>query len=287
MSRTLLSSCTLLVLLMAAQTLCNVVTEGKEAAGPPEATGPDATVETVVDDAADTTGGVTKENPLKLIETLLVPAEKCEKASEEDDFIEWTYVGSFLNGTVFATGPFSAVLGHGHVVPGVDKGMRGLCVGSKRQMIIHSDLAYGDEGRPPKIPEKATLIFDVDVIAVRATGGVSDRRKIKLDWVHRVDNCTKESGDGDYIEWKYIGSFLDGKVFDEGTYNCVLGKKSVIYGVEEGMKGLCPGDKRKMVIHSDWGYGEQGTTGIPGGSTLQFFVEVIKVNQDTGMKDEL
>lgn len=235
----------------------------------------------------DTTGGVSKDNPLKLIDILKVPEENCTLRSDEDDYIEWKYVGSFLNGSVFATGPFSAVLGHGHVIPGVDKAMRGLCVGEKRQMIIHSDLAYGDEGRPPKIPGKATLIFDVDVKKVEKTGGVSDRKKLKTEWIHRVDNCTKESGNGDYIEWKYVGSFLDGKVFDQGNYSCTLGRGSVIYGVEEGMKGLCPGDKRKMVIHPDWGYGAQGTTGIPGGYTLIFHVEVIKVNDDIGMKDEL
>ena len=87
--------------------------------------------------------------------------DECTIRSQEDDTIYWHYKGTLLDGTEFHSGDFSATIGHGHVITGVDKGMRDMCVGEKRKMTIHSDWAYGDAGRPGSIPPKATLIFEV------------------------------------------------------------------------------------------------------------------------------
>lgn len=100
----------------------------------------------------------------------------CEIPSQERDTIEWEYKGTFLDGTEFHSGTFHAVLGTGSVILGVDKGMRGMCVGDKRRLIIHSDWAYGDTGRPGSIPPKATLVFDVHLTNIRRP----DPRKAEL-----------------------------------------------------------------------------------------------------------
>lgn len=53
----------------------------------------------------------------------------------------------------------------------------------------------------------------------------------------------------------------------------------VIKGWDQGLIGICPGEKRTLVIPPAVGYGEQGAgNAIPGGSTLNFDVECIAVN---------
>ena len=97
--------------------------------------------------------------------------ENCPIQSKEGDTITWNYVGKFLDGTEFYRGEFHAVLGRGQVIKGVDRGMQNMCVGEIRQLTIHSDWAYGSEGRPGSIPPKATLVFDNELLTIDRPDG--------------------------------------------------------------------------------------------------------------------
>lgn len=85
------------------------------------------------------------------------------------------YVGAlYKNGKVFDASwtthkTYSTVLSSGPtgVIPGWVRGIRGMRVGGRRQLIIPPKLAYGNAGRSPVIPPDATLIFDIDLLSVR------------------------------------------------------------------------------------------------------------------------
>ena len=62
--------------------------------------------------------------------------------------------------------PFRFPLGAGQVIKGWDQGVVGMKVGESRRLIIPADLAYGDNGAGGVIPPGATLVFDIELIAV-------------------------------------------------------------------------------------------------------------------------
>ena len=83
------------------------------------------------------------------------------------------YVGvSHSNGAQFDASwdrgePFAFPLGGGQVIAGWDQGVQGMKVGGRRRLVIPPQLGYGDRGAGGVIKPGETLIFVVDLLAVR------------------------------------------------------------------------------------------------------------------------
>jgi len=90
------------------------------------------------------------------------------------DTVTVHYHGTLRDGSVFdssrdrgepATFPLSGV------IKGWTEGLQRMKVGGKARLVCPSQIAYGDQGRPPKIPGGAALAFDVELISISAPGG--------------------------------------------------------------------------------------------------------------------
>ena len=82
------------------------------------------------------------------------------------------YTGKLQDGKVFDSSvsrgdPITFQLGKGKVIKGWDEGIALMKVGSKAQLIIPPDLAYGERGAGGVIPPNATLVFDVELVDVK------------------------------------------------------------------------------------------------------------------------
>ena len=90
------------------------------------------------------------------------------------------YTGWLTDGTKFDSSrdpaadgtpraPIAFAQGARAVIAGWDAGFEGMRVGGRRRLIIPYQLAYGELGRPPVIPPRATLVFDVELVGVADT----------------------------------------------------------------------------------------------------------------------
>ena len=93
--------------------------------------------------------------------------EKAQKGMQ----VSVHYQGRLTDGTIFDDSqkrgtPFSFTLGSGQVIPGWEQGIVGMKIGEKRVLTIPPELGYGAAGAGGVIPPNATLVFDVELIAV-------------------------------------------------------------------------------------------------------------------------
>lgn len=89
---------------------------------------------------------------------------------------------------------------------------------------------------------------------------------------------------GDSIAVHYTGKFQDGTVFDSSVgrgepFQFILGVGQVIEGWDRGVVGMRVGGKRTLIIPPQYGYGMNDYGPIPGGSTLIFEIELLRVEK--------
>ncbi len=117
----------------------------------------------------------------------------------------------------------------------------------------------------------------------------------KLQITDELVGSGREAKQGDEVKVHYTGTLMDGKKFDSSRdrtepFKFKLGSGQVIKGWDQGVVGMKVGGKRKLVIPSELGYGDNGSPpNIPGKAGLKFDVELVEIvdasQADGGAKD--
>ena len=122
------------------------------------------------------------------------------------------------------------------------------------------------------------------VATIYVTGEVQETESgLKIEFVEKPTECELGVKKGQQLSMHYTGTLEDGTKFDSSRvrndpFKFQIGIGQVIKGWDEGIIGMCPGEKRKLVIPPHLGYGEQGAGDvIPGGATLHFDIELLGI----------
>eukprot|EP01113_Clastostelium_recurvatum_P045241 TRINITY_DN7749_c0_g1_i2.p1 TRINITY_DN7749_c0_g1~~TRINITY_DN7749_c0_g1_i2.p1 ORF type:complete len:242 (+),score=53.73 TRINITY_DN7749_c0_g1_i2:682-1407(+) len=113
---------------------------------------------------------------------------------------------------------------------------------------------------------------------------------VVIDYLERPDTCSGDDAikaeKDDKVHVHYTGTLANGDVFDTSIkrgqpFQFTLGASQVIKGWDIGILGMCVGEKRRLTIPSELGYGKRGAAGgkIPPDATLIFETEMIKIDK--------
>jgi FKBP-type peptidyl-prolyl cis-trans isomerase len=234
---------------------------------------------------------------------------------KKGDFVLVNYLGQLWNSgqpfdNSFDRGqPFGVKVGAGEVIKGWDQALAGQKAGSRIEMAIPPDLAYGAQGQPPTIPPNSTLVFVVDLLnstaARAAKGAVQPQNDATLPKVgtntddkapsidvpkapapknlvakYIIEGTGPAVKSSDTVIVQYKGVLWDGGKQFDSSYDrgqpAVFALHQVVPGWAEGLTGKKVGSRVLIVVPPSLGYKSQGyPPAIPPNATLVFSVDIL------------
>lgn len=204
-----------------------------------------------------------------------------------DDYVTVNYIAYLIDNTKVDSTmdpggkPLDITLGKKEQITGLEEGIYGMRVGGQRRLTIPPELAFGDAGKPPSIPSGSSVVYYVELVAVKAY--ITTPSGLKYFDITPGTGAAAKSGDK--ISVNYTGWLTDWTKFDSSLdpgrtpLQITLGVGEVIKGWDEGLVGMKPGGKRRLIIPPALAYGSDGHgEAIPPDSTLIFDVQLVSID---------
>jgi FKBP-type peptidyl-prolyl cis-trans isomerase len=162
--------------------------------------------------------------------------------------------------------------------------------GEKGTFLIPSYQAYY-ESPPAGVEKYAVIVAEIELLDLLSEDDkinnyvkkksitVTEKTNTGLRFIRTSATTTNDSlKTGDNVSVKYNGMFLSETSFDSGTFGVVIGSNSTIAGFSEGISKLKKGEKARIILPSNIGYGSKGSGSIPPFTPLIFDIEILTVN---------
>ncbi len=256
---------------------------------PPDVTGPPEPVPAAVDDADYTA----TDSGLRYYDLV----EGDGGSPEEGDIVSIAYSMWLEEGSVFLDSSRGQatdfILGSEQVFPGWNEGVLTMNEGGKRQLVIPSELALGEEGLPGLIPPNAVLVLEVELVSFRASPTPTEvdagdfettDSGLKIYDIATGDGLTPQKGDTVTIEFaiwlQEEMTYVAGSEDQGGEFSFALGSGQAFPGWEEGTLTMAEGGTRQLIIPPDLALGEQGVPGVvPPNATLVMEITLLSVQE--------
>lgn len=205
------------------------------------------------------------------------------------DAVTVHYTGWLEDGTIFDSSVDRgqpATFKLGEVIEGWNEGLALMTPGAKFKLVIPYQLAYGEQGRPPVIPPKATLIFEVELLSITAA---PQFRPANAEAQKTTESGMKyevlAEGEGDpltadqvfvleYALWTTDGRLLDSSV-DSGQQ--IRGRTSdmALGFLREAPLLMRKGARLRLEVPAALAFGDRGMPGLPPGSTTVWELHLV------------
>jgi peptidylprolyl isomerase len=218
--------------------------------------------------------------------------------AQRGDLLTTRFVAVKIDGEPFEstweTGnrPFSFHLGKDESSPGWEKGLRGMKVGERRELVVPGDMA----SRYVELPPEESLVYVVELVEVRPPE-LDDRTEPnvvvpageppkRLKARDLIEGRGPEAKPGDIVTMRYVSRHYTGEPFstsyDDGhPFRIRLGADTFksIPGWEEGLPGMRVGGRRELIVPPDWIF----QTGAPPDSepseTLVYIIDLFGITE--------
>ena len=162
--------------------------------------------------------------------------------------------------------------------------------GEKGTFLIPSYQAYY-ESPPAGVEKYAVIVAEIELLDLLSEDDkinnyvkkksitVTEKTNTGLRFIRTSATTTNDSlKTGDNVSVKYNGMFLSETSFDSGSFSVVIGSNSTIAGFSEGISKLKKGERARIILPSNIGYGSKGSGSIPPFTPLIFDIEILTVN---------
>jgi FKBP-type peptidyl-prolyl cis-trans isomerase len=211
------------------------------------------------------------------------------------------YTGWLTDGTSFDSSrtrgqPIDFPLGQGAVIKGWDEGIALCQKGTRLKLTIPYELAYGEAGRPPTIPPKSTLIFEVELVDFQVlpelvAADAAKQIKLESGVVYQV----LEAGEGETIplgrmcEFEYAlftaaGDLVDTSVKRGGTVEDTCGQSQMPF-MNEIMPLMKQGAWWRVDVPVKQAFGGRAVPQFPADSTAVWQLRIVEVKQPLPIPD--